>query len=85
MVENTVDSTTGMVTVRGVMNNQNETLWPGTLVNTKLVFVPRIPSWCDGGGPAQPERQLRVRGEGWRGQGSAGEGRSYLPGHVRDR
>src|SRR5712672_1381868 len=38
MVENTVDATTGMVTVRGVMNNQNETLWPGTLVNTKLVI-----------------------------------------------
>src|SRR3954471_20217367 len=32
MVENTVDATTGMVTVRGVMNNENETLWPGTLV-----------------------------------------------------
>ena len=38
MVENTVDSTTGMVTVRGIMNNENETLWPGTLVNTKLVI-----------------------------------------------
>jgi RND family efflux transporter MFP subunit len=37
MVENTVDSTTGMVTVRGVMNNASETLWPGILVNTKLV------------------------------------------------
>jgi membrane fusion protein, multidrug efflux system len=37
MVENTVDSTTGMVTVRGIMNNENETLWPGILVNTKLV------------------------------------------------
>jgi RND family efflux transporter MFP subunit len=36
MVENTVDSTTGMVTVRGVMDNKNETLWPGTLVQTKL-------------------------------------------------
>ncbi|ABD07459.1 Secretion protein HlyD [Rhodopseudomonas palustris HaA2] len=36
MVENTVDATTGMVTVRGVMENSNETLWPGTLVNTKL-------------------------------------------------
>src|ERR1700758_3201218 len=32
MVENTVDSTTGMVTVRGIMNNENETVWPGTLV-----------------------------------------------------
>jgi RND family efflux transporter MFP subunit len=38
MVENTVDATTGMVTVRGVMNNENETLWPGTLVATKLVI-----------------------------------------------
>src|SRR3954470_13101699 len=38
MVENTVDATTGMVTVRGVMQNENETLWPGTLVNTKLVI-----------------------------------------------
>jgi RND family efflux transporter MFP subunit len=38
MVENTVDSTTGMVTVRGIMNNANETLWPGILVNTRLVI-----------------------------------------------
>jgi RND family efflux transporter MFP subunit len=38
MVENSVDSTTGMVTVRGIMNNANETLWPGTLVATKLII-----------------------------------------------
>jgi RND family efflux transporter MFP subunit len=38
MVENSVDATTGMVTVRGIMNNENETLWPGILVNTKLVI-----------------------------------------------
>jgi RND family efflux transporter MFP subunit len=38
MVENTVDSATGMVIVRGIMNNENETLWPGTLVATKLVI-----------------------------------------------
>src|SRR4030088_448766 len=38
MVENTVDATTGMVTVRGIMNNENETLWPGILVNTKLLI-----------------------------------------------
>lgn len=37
MIENTVDQTTGMVTVRGVMANETETLWPGTLVATKLV------------------------------------------------
>jgi RND family efflux transporter MFP subunit len=38
MVENTVDATTGMVTVRGIMNNENESLWPGILVATKLVI-----------------------------------------------
>jgi len=38
MVENTVDPTTGMITVRGIMKNENETLWPGILVNTKLVI-----------------------------------------------
>jgi RND family efflux transporter MFP subunit len=38
MVENTVDATTGMITVRGVMGNDNETLWPGTLVSTKLII-----------------------------------------------
>src|SRR3977135_69316 len=38
MVENSVDSTTGMVTVRGMMNNENETLWPSILVNTKLII-----------------------------------------------
>jgi RND family efflux transporter MFP subunit len=38
MVENSVDSTTGMVTVRGVMENANETLWPGILVATRLTI-----------------------------------------------
>jgi RND family efflux transporter MFP subunit len=38
MVENAVDSTTGMITVRGIMSNVSETLWPGILVNTKLVI-----------------------------------------------
>lgn len=36
MVENTVDATTGMITVRGIMENATETLWPGTLVSTRL-------------------------------------------------
>jgi multidrug efflux system membrane fusion protein len=35
MVENTVDPTTGMVTVRAVMPNNDELLWPGTLVNVQ--------------------------------------------------
>ena len=38
MIENTVDSTTGMVTVRGIMDNKSEILWPGTLVQTKLII-----------------------------------------------
>ena len=38
MIENTVDATTGMVTVRGIMNNGSENLWPGTIVQTKLII-----------------------------------------------
>jgi len=38
MIENTVDATTGMVTVRGIMDNTSETLWPGTIVTTKLII-----------------------------------------------
>src|SRR3954469_18880872 len=37
MVENAVDATTGMITVRGIMANEKENLWPGTLVATKLI------------------------------------------------
>ena len=61
MVENTVDSTTGMVTMRATMQNENEMLWPGTLVTTRLDDADR----GGGGGAdrrraAQPERQLRL-------------------------
>jgi RND family efflux transporter MFP subunit len=38
MIENTVDPVTGMVAVRATMPNKDEMLWPGTLVNVKLVF-----------------------------------------------
>jgi len=38
MIENTVDPATGMATVRATMPNPNETLWPGTLVNTALTL-----------------------------------------------
>lgn len=36
MIENTVDPATGMVNVRATMPNENELLWPGTLVQTYL-------------------------------------------------
>jgi RND family efflux transporter MFP subunit len=35
MIENTVDPTTGMVTVRAKMPNNDEVLWPGTLVSVQ--------------------------------------------------
>ena len=38
MIENTVDPATGMVLVRATMNNKDELLWPGTLVNTQVVL-----------------------------------------------
>jgi RND family efflux transporter MFP subunit len=36
MIENTVDAATGMVNVRAAMPNENELLWPGTLVQSFL-------------------------------------------------
>ena len=36
MIDNTVDPGTGMVGVRALMSNQDELLWPGTLVQTYL-------------------------------------------------
>ena len=38
MIENTVDPTTGMATVRATMPNEDELLWPGTLVNAYLTL-----------------------------------------------
>jgi len=38
MIENTVDTSTGMATVRAVMPNKEELLWPGTLVSTQMTL-----------------------------------------------
>lgn len=38
MIDNSVDVTTGMFTVRAVMDNSDEALWPGTLVNVALTL-----------------------------------------------
>lgn len=38
MIENTVDPSTGMVLVRATMDNNDELLWPGTLVNTQVIL-----------------------------------------------
>lgn len=36
MIDNTVDAATGMVAIRATMPNDNEILWPGTLVRAEL-------------------------------------------------
>jgi RND family efflux transporter MFP subunit len=38
MIDNSVDVTTGMFTVRASMDNKDEALWPGTLVNVALTL-----------------------------------------------
>lgn len=38
MIENAVDSTTGMATIRATMPNENEVLWPGTLVTAEMTL-----------------------------------------------
>jgi RND family efflux transporter MFP subunit len=38
MIENSVDSATGMATVRATMPNKDELLWPGTLVTAEMTL-----------------------------------------------
>ena len=38
MVENTIDPTTGMATIRATMPNTDELLWPGTLVTAQMTL-----------------------------------------------
>ncbi|HLH91369.1 MAG TPA: efflux RND transporter periplasmic adaptor subunit [Xanthobacteraceae bacterium] len=38
MIENAVDITTGMATVRATMPNEDELLWPGTLVTARMTL-----------------------------------------------
>jgi RND family efflux transporter MFP subunit len=38
MIENTIDSTTGMATIRATMPNKDELLWPGTLVTAEMTM-----------------------------------------------
>jgi RND family efflux transporter MFP subunit len=38
MIENAIDTATGMATVRATMPNDNELLWPGTLVTARLTL-----------------------------------------------
>ena len=46
MVENTVDMATGMVTVRGIMNNENESCGRGRWSRPSLSSAARDRSWC---------------------------------------
>jgi len=38
MIENAIDLTTGMATVRATMPNEDELLWPGTLVTAQMTM-----------------------------------------------
>ena len=38
MIENAIDTTTGMATVRATMPNEDELLWPGTLVSAQITL-----------------------------------------------
>jgi membrane fusion protein, multidrug efflux system len=38
MIENAIDTTTGMATIRATMPNEDELLWPGTLVTAQMTL-----------------------------------------------
>ena len=63
MIENTVDPATGMVMVRATMDNADELLWPGTLVNTQADLADRgRGDRAVGRGAGEPDRHVRLRG-----------------------
>jgi RND family efflux transporter MFP subunit len=58
VIENTVDPSTGMVTIRASMPNEDEMLWPGTLVTARVtlrteqaVVVPSVAVQVSQAGP----------------------------------
>ncbi len=38
MIENTIDATTGLATVRATMSNEDELLWPGAIVTARVTL-----------------------------------------------
>ena len=63
MIENSVDAATGMAMIRATMPNEDERLWPGTLVSTELTLRSEeavvVPTNAV---QVQSDRQFRVRG-----------------------
>ena len=83
MIENTVDSATGMAMIRATMPNTDETAVAGHFGDGRDDAAHR---GCGGGaverGVGQPDRQFRFRDRRGQGQGSAHRGRT--PGRRRD-
>ena len=87
MIENTVDAATGTVFVRATMPNQDEVLWPGTLVQVRL-DVPRGNGGlgADRSAPGQPGRSYVYVVDKQRCRdGPAGQGRAAPGGRNRPR
>ncbi len=38
VLDNTIDTTTGMIMIRAELPNADETVWPGAIVNVRLVL-----------------------------------------------
>ena len=77
MIENTVDPATGMVNVRATMPNEDELLWPGTLVQALSELAQRgARDRSVGRRAGQPDRQFRLRHQERRRGAAPGEGRA---------
>ena len=78
MIENTVDPTTGMAMVRATMPNEDELLWPGTLVTAQMTLRDR--GGGDGavdGRAGEPDRAVRLCRQGRHGDRAAGQGGAH--------
>ncbi len=79
MIENTVDAATGTVPVRATMPNTDELLWPGTLVQVRLIFREEdAVGGSDGCHSVRPGWAVRVRGQERHRHSAAGQDRACL-------
>ena len=83
MIDNSADVASGMVPVRAIMENEDEALWPGTLVNVDAHVARRGRGHGAVGRSAdRAGRHICLRGQGWRRSAHAGD-RSRAPSKAR--
>ena len=84
-IDSSVDSSSGTITAKALLPNDDGALWPGQYVDVEVELGKIVDAVTDpaGGGPAGPGWPVRLRGRpGRQGRDTAGDGRRH-PGRRR--